>query len=132
MLNRNDIGLIVHQIEYKDWKFVIGAENSFAEQDLYLQIQFYAQDNSEHCKCIPELQKCRKWRLSPYMTETEIVRTAWKAVLAAEEHEAGENFKYCSQTPFNPHISIDGLMEASSLPLDKREENGNVESSQKN
>lgn len=139
MLTLNEIGQIISQIEYKDWQFVIGTENSFETQDLYLQIQFYAPDSAtkifDACLQIPDknlfndesllenkLQTCRKWRLSPHMTETEIVRTAWKAVLAAEEHEAGEAFKYMGYSPFNPHISIENLSRASSLPLDKREE----------
>ena len=112
-----DVKKIVRYIRYKNWKFIVGTENSFGTEDLFLQIKFTARDTVTG---FLEEQSCRKWRLSPFMTETEIVRTAWKAVIAAEEHEAGENFIYCNSTPFNPHTSIGALIHASEN-IDKRE-----------
>lgn len=42
-------------------------------------------------------------------TKTEIVMTALKAVLAAEEHEARERFKYRGEAIFSPHVDVDDL-----------------------
>lgn len=43
------------------------------------------------------------------MVKSEVVATAMKAVLAAEEHEARELFKYRGKAIFNPHIDVDAL-----------------------
>lgn len=48
--------------------------------------------------------------LSPNMTKSELVQTAMKAVLAAEEHEAREHFRYRGKCIFGPHIDVDGLL----------------------
>ena len=55
----------------------------------------------------------RKRYLSEYMVESEIVQTALAAALMAEEHEAREAFSYKGAYLFNPHISMEALMEAS-------------------
>lgn len=52
----------------------------------------------------------RKWMLSYHMTTTEIVNTALKAVLAAEEHETRELLTYQGVAVFNPHQSVDQLV----------------------
>ena len=51
----------------------------------------------------------RKWRLSPHMTRSEVVRTAFMAVLAAEEHEVRENFRLNGQAVFGPHLGVEDL-----------------------
>lgn len=54
----------------------------------------------------------RKWDLSLHMTESEIVFTVWKAVLAFMEHELREKFHYKGKKIFDPHISVNALLEA--------------------
>lgn len=57
------------------------------------------------------------------MTDTEIVKTALNAVLAALTHEALETFKYRGVSIFDPHLSVDALWWARmQFPLDAREE----------
>lgn len=102
MQTRATIQSVLDEIHYKDWQFYLGTT------DLYVQIRFYAPDNDDPTKM--ELQKCRKWRLSLHMTNSEIVRTAYKAVLAAEEHEASELFKYKDVDIYNPHTDVDVLV----------------------
>jgi len=58
------------------------------------------------------LQKGRKWRISNFMVRTEIIQTAFKAVLVAMEHEVREKFLYRGKAVFGPHVSIDALWEA--------------------
>ncbi len=52
----------------------------------------------------------RKWMLSYYMTDTEIVRTAHKAIEAAVLHEMNEKFLYKNVAVCDPHISVDALV----------------------
>ncbi len=55
--------------------------------------------------------KGRKWYISPHMTESEIVQTAFLAVKTWLEHEAREMFTYKGQKVFNPHFSVGKLGE---------------------
>jgi hypothetical protein len=58
-------------------------------------------------------QMGRKWYLSPHMTISELVGTAFKAAIAAEEHECRELFRWNGKRIFNPHISVYALALAS-------------------
>lgn len=51
----------------------------------------------------------RKWYLSPHMTDSEVVQTAFAAVMAAMEHEVREKFRFGNASPFNPHFHVDDL-----------------------
>jgi hypothetical protein len=62
-----------------------------------------------------KLQKCRKWYLSSHACESEIIRTAYKAIEAAELHELQENFIYCGQRIFDPHLNLTDLAAAIGL-----------------
>lgn len=53
----------------------------------------------------------RWWRLSPHMTDGEIVQTCWLAVMTALEHEARERFTYKAVSVFDPHFDIDRLVD---------------------
>ena len=53
----------------------------------------------------------RKWNLSKYMTDSEVVNTAFKAVLTAVEHETREKFLYRAKPIFGPHMDVDFLAE---------------------
>ena len=114
MKTLKEIEEIVNNINFCNWIFYIGSKNDVP----YLQVQFIAANNDTG---IVELQKCRKWQLSYYMTTSEIIRTAFKAVLAAVEHEAAENFLYKNVRIFNPHVDVEALVEiAQSDKIDVR------------
>lgn len=51
----------------------------------------------------------RWWRLSPYMSDSEIVGTCFKAVLTALEHEAREVFKFKGSAVYDAHLSVHQL-----------------------
>jgi len=53
----------------------------------------------------------RKWRISPWMTDTEVVATAFKAVLTATEHEVREKFLFKGKAVYDSHISVYKLAE---------------------
>jgi len=70
----------------------------------------------------PVLQKARKWYLSPYSTDTEIIRTAYKAVRTSLEHRLGEHFRYLGVQVYSPHMSVHHLMNLNEQRhQDKRE-----------
>lgn len=95
---------VIAKITYKDWKLKVLPENS----GFYLQVQFMGP-----CAVTGKREKLagRKWILSAFMTKSELVTTAFKAVLTAEEHECREHFKYKGQTVFGPHLDVDALAE---------------------
>lgn len=55
----------------------------------------------------------RKWYLSPFMTDSEIVFTAYAAFEMAVKHEIMEGFKYDGNVLINPHIDFRKLLEVS-------------------
>ncbi len=116
MLNKKELSEIVKNVSYKDWTLKVGKK----DDTFYLQCIFNAPDN--YTKII-EPQFCRKWQLSEFMCVSEVVRTAYKAVLAAEEHEVQEHFKYKGQLIFCPHVDVEALVEiAEAKRIDVREE----------
>jgi hypothetical protein len=58
----------------------------------------------------------RKWRLSPHMTDGEVVQTALLAVFTALEHEAREKFTFRGVALFGPHLDIYRLVELARDP----------------
>ena len=54
--------------------------------------------------------KGRKWRLSPYMTDGEVVATAWLALLTYQEHEAREQFTFDGVSVYDSHIDVHELV----------------------
>jgi hypothetical protein len=106
-LTFHEISSIVKQITYKDWEFrVIEKGDGFL-----LQVRFMAPD-SDKPGSEPVLQGCRKWYVSSHATKNEVVRTAFKAVMAAVEHEACEAFLYKYVAIFNPHFDPDTVVSA--------------------
>ena len=111
MLDLDDIRAVVSDVSYKGWEFKIDAdilENGDFRP--WLQVLFWGHDN-ENRVAGDLLIPGRKWFLSPYMTESEVVGTAFKAVLTAEEHEAREKFKWRGRSVFGPHIDVESLWE---------------------
>ncbi len=100
-----DFVRIIDQVRFRDREFHV-VEQSIGE--VYLQISWVGPDtDSEE---FAEL-KSRKWKLSPFMTKSEVVQTAFKAVLTAEEHETREAFKYRDVAIFGPHFDVDDLAD---------------------
>lgn len=92
------------QVAFADWKFHVGGVDDRGE--LYLQIKFDAP-----CSKTGEGNSWsgRKWRLSRHMVKSEIVQTAFLAVLTAMEHETRENFLYRGRAIFAPHFDVDAM-----------------------
>ena len=117
MKTRTDFKEDVMYICYKPgWKFYIGQD----DDRCYLQVRCAGIDNYTG---EPFEWTGRKFLLSPYMTHSEVVQTAFMAVLTAEEHETRELFTYRGQSIFDPHYDVDELakLRASDNCLDERE-----------
>lgn len=99
---------IVERVQYKDWRFILSMDGPRA----VLQVD------------LGNGWKSRKWLLSSFMTESELVQTCLKAVLTAEEHEARERFTYEGVCAFGPHINVRELLRvANSLETRTPSEN---------
>lgn len=101
-LSREDLSAIVCKIAYKNWEFRIHEKGS----GFLIQAAWAAPDLKTGKMMI---QKGRKWYVSPHACEGEIVRTAYKIIEAAELHEMQEQFKYCGQKIFDPHLHPEDL-----------------------
>ena len=107
----------MNDVQYLDWKFNIYLD----ETRPIMQIEC---DGICNVTGKPMKWKSRKWFLTPYMTKSEIIQTAFKAVLTAQEHEVREQFKYCGLSVFDPHYDVDELVKLranSEVALDERE-----------
>lgn len=100
------ISAIVQRIEYLDWSFWVGSLNDDPEGPLYIQVMFDAWD-LKTATC--QVQHGRKWFVSRHSTTSEIVQTALMAVLAAQEHEVREEFRYRGKAVFGPHFDVEEL-----------------------
>jgi len=77
--------------------------------DGYLLQLVYMEADVEHPEEGPVPQHARKWYVSAFSTETEIVRTVYKAVLCSLEHRLGEFFTYKGRKVYNPHFDVGAL-----------------------
>jgi hypothetical protein len=93
---------VLYRVAYKGWQFRVGGEPG----RLWLQVAFSAPDNDTDDRAWLTQQHGRKWLLSEHMTDSEVVQTAFKAVLAAEEHEARETFLVDGVAVLGPHFDL--------------------------
>lgn len=64
----------------------------------------------------------RKWYISEYATDSEVVQTALLAALQFEEHEAREAFRFDGERIYGPHIDAISLAAVCrTLDIRKRE-----------
>lgn len=98
-MTTEEVARLLKDLKYRDWSFLLDESTG-----LHLKVWFVA----DGCP-----QVGRKWKLSRHMTKSEIVQTALKAVLVAEEHEAREKFLYRERPIFGPHFDVDALWEIS-------------------
>lgn len=108
MLDRDKLNTILGNVEYQDWAFRVLPAN----EGWNVQVAFFAEDNNAPMgmgKLVA--QYGRKWYVSRFATESEVVQTALKAILTALEHEAREQFKYKGRALFGPHLDVNALME---------------------
>lgn len=111
---------ILEQVKYKDWQFHIEEKHAYETSwdhlgkthtpitIMYMQVRF---PDADLVTGIIETQHGRKWILSKHMTKSEVVATAFKAVMTAEEHEMREKFRYRGRMVYGPHFHVDALWQ---------------------
>jgi hypothetical protein len=63
----------------------------------------------------------RKWYISSFSTETEVIETVFKATWMAMYHEVKEKFRYKGALVYSPHFDINARVAAASgAKFDKR------------
>lgn len=102
------------ELRYKDWQFRV-EKDGIGLWFLQVVVTGFDVMTDE-----PLRWGGRKWRMSMHMTKSEIVQTALKAVLTAEEHEAREQFLFRGRPIFGPHLDIEDLWELA-LNQDRRQ-----------
>lgn len=105
MLSIEKIKELVSQCTFEDWNLEVKMDGDRP----YLQIHVL---NGKDADTGDRLEWTgRKWLLSYHMVPNEIVITAFKAVMAAMEHEVRELFRYRGVPIFNPHLDPDLMVE---------------------
>ena len=83
---------------------------------LFIQIMYKSK-----CNKTGKLEKWRgrKWYLSKYMTEDEVVKTIYSAFEACVKHEVMEGFKVDNIILFNPHVNFEELLKVSNREISR-------------
>lgn len=101
---REEIAEIIEEIQFLDRKFILlDKGDGFLLQLSYMEEDIETGEMAE--------QKSRKHYISPYMTETEIVDTAFYAVMRSQEHVTREHFTYRGFLVQSPHFHVRGRVE---------------------
>ncbi len=101
--------MLSRDVRHPGWEFRIITRDT----EFFLQGVFEAIDGK---------QTTRKWRLSRYMTKSELIQTALKCVLTSAEHQVREHFLYRQKRVYGPHFDVDKLWEIADDSLDLRKE----------
>lgn len=77
---------------------------------VYVQLSYIAPCSKENKV---DIYRSRKWYLSEYMTDDEIVKTCYAAFEMAIKHEILEGFQVDGVSLFNPHVDFEELIKIS-------------------
>ena len=98
------IAEVLAAVEFRDWKFLQGQMGDGS----FIQASWQGEDSDTGQPC---LLKGRKWYISPFSVDDEVVKTCWLAVELALRHEAMEEFHFCGRAPFHPHNDVFKLLD---------------------
>ncbi len=107
MKTRADVQAILDKIRFRDRAFRLLEKGD----GFLLQLQYYEPDVDDPSGT-PVLQRARKWYISPWMTETEIVETAFLACLRSMEHVTREHFTYEDERIYSRHLHLNVRLDA--------------------
>lgn len=109
----NTMTLVLASVEFPGTKFII----KNGPDEPYLQLRMEGRCNVTGS---PLEWTSRKWKLSEFMTKSELVQTAFLAVMTAIEHETREQFRYKGRAIFGPHFNVERLVTLADEPSDTR------------
>lgn len=100
----SDVQAILADVKFNEHEFLVEP----TKDGFHLQICCEEEDVDTGVRCA---QKGRKWHISHHASRSEIVQTAFKAVITWQEHEVREHFRYQGVRVFGPHFNVDRLAE---------------------
>lgn len=105
-LTREQVQNILNAVQFKDRKFLL-----LDKGDGFLIQMEYFEPDVEKPGSDPVSQKTRKWYVSPFSTESEVVETCWAMVKRSQEHVASEHFTYKGRRVYSQHFDINARMD---------------------
>lgn len=95
----DEVKAIVESVKFNDRVFRVLTKGD----GFLVQLQYWEEDIDTGKM---ELQRARKWYVSPYSTETEIVETCFGACRRSMDHVLKEHFTYKGRRVYSPHFNI--------------------------
>ena len=92
---------LLKKVVFMDRKFLVMKKGD----GFLLQMSYMELDVDEPEKGVCE-QKTRKWYVSPFSTETEIIESCWAMVCRSQMHVAGEHFTFKGRRIYSPHFDV--------------------------
>jgi hypothetical protein len=105
-LTKADVDEIVSRVRFKDRRLRV-----LEKGDGFLVQLEYEEPDIEHPERGPVLQRSRKWYVSSWSTETEVVETCFAAVCRSQLHVAGEHFTYEGRRIYSPHLRVGARLQ---------------------
>ena len=103
-MNIHEMRETVQEVAFPCYEFFVGeSRHGF----IYLQGEY---DEADTITGMVERQYTRRWALSPEMSKSEIVSTAFKCALTSMEHKTREWFTYKGAAIYQPHYNVDDLL----------------------
>jgi len=110
-----EMASVIADCRFPDYQLIVTRDG---RGEIYLQ-GFYVEADVK--TGFLDRQATRRWFLSPAMTKSEIVQTAFKCILTSAEHRVREWFHYDGHAVYGPHFDVDALWELCERGnLDKR------------
>lgn len=106
-MTKQEIQEILDRVSFMDRKFRL-----LEKGDGYLLQMRYMENDVEDPDKGPVLQSTRKYYISPFMIEEEVVETAWLCVQRSMLHVASEHFTYKGRRIYSQHFSLSARIEA--------------------
>ena|SRR5258706_1574412 len=92
---------LLGRINFMDRKFLL-----MKKGDGFLLQMSYMEPCIDNPGLGPVEQKTRKWYISPYMTVSEVVETAWACVCRSQIHVASEHFTFHGRRIYSQHFDV--------------------------
>jgi hypothetical protein len=104
---RTEVIAILDDVRFRDREFHLIEKGP----DLWLLQMVYYEADVEKPNSAPVRQSTRKWHISPYMTTSEIVETAWAMVCRSQIHVASEHFSYRGRRVYSQHFDVEARVD---------------------
>ena len=105
-MSRKEVEEILSGVKFMDRTFRL-----LDKGDGWLLQMQYMEPDIEKPGSEPVLQSTRKWYVSPFMTPSEVVETAWACVCRSMLHVASEHFTYKGRRVYSQHFDVETRIE---------------------